>query len=227
MRSSCNHVLKQGLAPCAALAEVLAVGTPAQAQYVQIQSIEVTPFVGLRLGGTFSVQREGSPPAAASLDDASSYGVSAGVRFDDLSMVEFRWTRSKSELQLGGPAVEPHGTSVKDVSLNQFHADFTREFEVPEIKGLRSYLMLSVGATHVSVPSDGFTRFSFGFAGGLKQSLGSRLAIRGEVHWLPIWIDPGVGGWACTSFGGSGCLVVLSGELTEQWEMSIGPVFRF
>ena len=220
-----QRTAKKILAACAALAAVLAAGTPAHAQYVQIQSFEVTPFVGVRFGGTFSVQGQDGAPAEARLKDASSYGVSAGVRFDDLSLVEFRWTQSRPDLQLGGSALQPSGATL-DVTLNQFHADFTREFEIPEVKGLRSFLMLSVGATNVAVPGDGFTRFSFGFGAGLKQSLGSRLAIRGEAHWLPIWIDPDVSGWACGTLGG-GCLVVLSGHLTEQWELSVGPVLRF
>jgi hypothetical protein len=71
-----------------------------------------------------------------------------------------------------------------------FHADFTREFVIPEVKGLRSFLTGSVGATHLAAAHDGFTRFSFGFGAGLKQFLGSRLAIRAEAKWLPILIDP-------------------------------------
>ena len=38
----------------------LAIATPARAQYVQIDSFDVTPFVGVRFGGTFDVQTEQS-----------------------------------------------------------------------------------------------------------------------------------------------------------------------
>ena len=37
---------------------LLALATPARAQYVQIDSVEVTPFVGVRFGGTFDVRAE-------------------------------------------------------------------------------------------------------------------------------------------------------------------------
>jgi hypothetical protein len=98
---------------------------------------------------------------------------------------------------------------------------------IPEVKGLRSFLTGSVGATYVSSANDSFTRFSFGFGAGLKQFMGSRFAIRAEAKWLPILIDPQVGPWACGPVGIGGCVVVVSGPLAQQFEMSVGPVLRF
>jgi hypothetical protein len=204
----------------------LALATPARAQYVQIDSFEVTPFAGVRFGGTFDVRAEQPAQTEATWKDASSYGLSAGLRFDDFSLVEFRWTRSTSTLRFDAP-LAPVGAALGDVTLNQFHADFTREFDVPEVKGLRSFLTGSVGATHLAAANDGFTRFSFGLGAGLKQFLGSRFAIRAEAKWLPILIDPEVGSWACGTVGVGGCLVFLTGRLTQQYELSVGPVVRF
>jgi hypothetical protein len=215
----------RGLTACLTLQALLALATPARAQYVQIDSFEVTPFVGLRLGGTFDVRVEPSQ-VQATWKDASSYGLSAGVRFDELSLIEFRWTRSTSTLRFDAP-LGFLGASLGDVTLNQFHVDFTREFVIPEVKGLRSFLTGSVGATQVAAANDSFTRFSFGFGAGLKQSLGSRFAIKAEAKWLPILIDPQVGAWACGTVGIGGCLVVLTGPLTQQFELSVGPVVRF
>jgi len=208
------------------LAAVLAAATPARAQYVEIQSVEVTPFAGIRFGGTFDLQTDAPSRTQATLKDGSSYGFSAGVRFDDFSLVEFRWTRSTTSLQFDAP-FRPFGASIGDVTMNQFHADFTREFPIPEVKGLRSFLTGSVGATHLTSSSDGFTRFSFGLGAGLKQFVGSRLAIRAEAQWLPILIEPEVGAFACGTVGIGGCLVVLNSRLTQQFEMSVGPVVRF
>jgi len=209
-----------------ALAAVLAAATPAHAQYVQIQSFEVTPFIGARLGGTFNIQPDGAVPVEATLKDAKSYGFSAGVRFDDFSLVEFRWTQAASELRFGAPFAFL-GTSVGEVTLNQFHADFTQEWVVPEVKGLRTFLTGSAGVTHLGAPQGEFTRFSFGLGGGLKQFLGSRLAIRAEAHWLPIVVEPSVEGFACGTVQFGGCLVILQGELVQQFQLSIGPVVRF
>jgi len=211
---------------CVTLAAILSAAAPARAQYVQIQSFEVTPLIGARLGGTFEIQPDGPAQVEATLNDATSYGFSAGVRFDDLSLIEFRWTRSVSTLRFGAPFALL-GPAVGDVTLNQFHADFTREVVIPEVKGLRTFLTASLGATHLGAAEDGFTRFSFGFGAGLKQFLGSKFAIRVEAQWLPILVEPSVSGFACGTIQFGGCLVVLSGEFVQQFQLSIGPVVRF
>ena len=209
---------------CLTLVAILAGAAPARAQYVEIQSFELTPFIGARLGGTFDIQPDGAAQIEATLKDATSYGFSAGVRFDDFSLVEFRWTQSASTLRFDAPFAF---LSVGDVELNQFHADFTREFVIPEVKGLRSFLTGSLGVTHLGAAQEGFTRFSFGFGAGLKQFLGSRLAVRAEAEWLPIVVEPSVDGFACGTIQFGGCLVILNGELVQQFQLSIGPVVRF
>ena len=221
----CHRLSSRGLTSGLALAAILA-ATPAHAQYVQIQSFEVAPFIGARLGGTFDIQPDGAAPIEATLKDATSLGFSAGVRFDNFSLVEFRWTQAASELRFGAPFAFL-GASLGEVTLNQFHADFTREFIVPEVKGLRTFVTGSVGVTHVGAAQGEFTRFSFGFGSGLKQFLGSRLAIRAEAQWLPIVVDPSVDGFACGTIQFGGCLVILKGELVQQFQLSIGPVVRF
>jgi hypothetical protein len=220
-----HRISTRGTIVCLTLVAILA-AAPARAQYVQIQSFEVTPFIGARMGGTFEIQPDGAVSIDARLTDATSYGVSAGVRFDDLSLIEFRWTQATSELRFGAPFAFL-GPSVGDVTLNQFHADFTREFVIPQVKGLRSFLTGSLGATHLRAAQDDFTRLSFGFGGGLKQFLGSRLAIRAEAQWLPLLVEPSVGGFACGTIQVGGCLVVLNGELVQQFQLTVGPVVRF
>ena len=208
-----------------AVASASSGAAPASAQGVEIQGLEVTPFIGGRFGGTFDVQPEGAVEARASLGDSVSYGVSAGVRFDDFSLIEFRWTRASSTLRLEtGVNVNPLATPIADVTLNQFHGDFTREFPLDEVNAIRPFIMASVGATHLGSSSNGFTRFSFGISTGLKVAVNSKLAIRVEARWLPIWVQPEVSTFAC---GFGGCIAVLSGRLTQQFEVTTGPVFRF
>jgi hypothetical protein len=220
------HVHWRGRVVGLTLVTTLAAAAPARAQYVQIQSFEVTPFIGARMGGTFDIQPDEPVQIEAELKDAMSYGFSAGVRFDDLSLVEFRWTQATSALRFDAPFAFL-GPSVGDATLNQFHADFTREFVIPEVKGLRSFMTGSLGVTHLGAAQDAFTRFSFGFGAGLKQFLGSRFALRAEAQWLPILVEPSVDGFACGTIQLGGCLVVLNGELVQQFQLSIGPVVRF
>ncbi|HEU0005506.1 MAG TPA: hypothetical protein VFS12_05885 [Terriglobia bacterium] len=199
---------------------------PASAQSLELQGIEVTPLIGGRFGGTFDVQPEGAVETRASLGDSVSYGVAAGIRFDDFSLIEFRWTRANSGLRFEtGLNVNPLAApAVADVTLNQFHGDFTREFALDEVTDLRPFVMASVGATHLGSSSNGFTRFSFGIGTGLKITVNSRLGVRVQAQWLPIWVQPEVSSFAC---GFGGCIAVLSGRLTQQFEVSAGPVFRF
>ncbi|HEU0006723.1 MAG TPA: hypothetical protein VFS12_12090, partial [Terriglobia bacterium] len=93
-----------------------------------------------------------------------------------------------------------------------------------EVTDLRPFVMASVGATHLGSSSNGFTRFSFGIGTGLKITVNSRLGVRVQAQWLPIWVQPEVSSFAC---GFGGCIAVLSGRLTQQFEVSAGPVFRF
>jgi hypothetical protein len=222
---------KSGAAALAALT-LIAAATPAGAQYVQIQGVEIAPFIGTRFGGSFDIQTEdiaqpkSTVQTRAALDDAKSLGMSGGVRFDDYSLIEFRYTRSDTSMNFGS-ALSFEGFPRLELTVNQFHAVFTREFPIREVKGLRSFLAGSVGATYISAANDGFTRFSGGLGTGLTQSLGSRLAIRAEAHWLPILIEPEVSGFACGTVNLGGCLVVLNGRVTQQFELAIGPVVRF
>jgi len=91
-----HKVSSAGTVVCLTLLAIVGAAAPARAQYVEIQSFEVTPFIGARLGGTFATQADATAPVQATLEDAASYGFSAGVRFDDFSLIEVRWTRATS-----------------------------------------------------------------------------------------------------------------------------------
>src|SRR4051812_3144398 len=93
----------RGLAVVLTLHAALACAAPASAQYVQINAVEVTPFAGVRFGGRFDLQA--GSQTEATLEDASSYGLSAGVRFDEDSLIEFRWAHSVSALRFDAPFV--------------------------------------------------------------------------------------------------------------------------
>src|SRR5215510_9722372 len=99
LRGRFPRISSTGLVVYLTLVAILAAAAPARAQYVAIQSFEVTPFIGARLGGTFDIQPEGPAAVEASMKDSTSYGFSAGVRFDDYSLVEFRWMRATSALR--------------------------------------------------------------------------------------------------------------------------------
>ena len=156
-------------------------------------------------GRNFPHSARGARASGSRVEGCDGLRLFAGVRFDDFSLIEFRWTRSTSALRFGAPFAFLRA-AIGDVTLNQFHADFTRELVIPEVKGLRSFFTGSLGPTHLGTAQDGFSRFSFGFGAGLKQFLGSRLAIRAEAEWFPILVEPSVGGLACGTISSAAVL---------------------
>jgi hypothetical protein len=186
------------------------------------QTFELSPVVGYHFGGSFQAQGEGqTEEIEATLGDAPSYGFAAGIRFEELSLIEFRWTRARKQLTIE----ELPGTALEKVTVNQFHGDFTREFILEERQWLRAFLTGTVGATHLAGRNRSFTRFAFGLGTGLKLFANSRFGVRLQAQWLPVWVTPEVKGFAC-SLPGS-CLVILSGQLSHQCEISVAPIFRF
>jgi hypothetical protein len=190
---------------------------------VLAQRFDVTPLVSYRFGGTFDINPDGQQSAGqAKLQDSAAYGIAAGFRFDEESLVEFRWTRQRTDLDFDALTTIPSGLQQKAM-LDQFHGDFTREYIMEDYKWARPFVIGSVGATRVALSSASFTRFSFGLGAGVKFFPHPRLGLRIQAEWLPIWVNPEIKGFAC----GGGCVVALGGRLASQGEVSIGPVFRF
>jgi Outer membrane protein beta-barrel domain len=188
------------------------------------QVFELTPLFGYRMGGRIEVKNEGEGTSIkTSLKDGLAYGFAAGYRFDEESVFEFRWARQHSELRLPDPTA-PAPVSPISTTIDQFHVDFTHEYELDDYPSIRPYVLGSVGATRIGLPGESFTRFSFGLGGGVKISIHPRVRWRIQAEWLPIWIEPEARGLTCR---GGVCAVILSGTLTHQFEMSFGPVFNF
>jgi hypothetical protein len=188
------------------------------------QVFELTPLFGYRMGGSIEVKKESEGThVRASLKDSFAYGLAAGYRLDEESVIEFRWARQHSQLRLPGPTA-PGLVLPINTTIDQFHGDFTHEYALDDYPSLRPYVLGSVGATRIGLPGENFTRFSFGLGGGVKISIHPRVRCRVQAQWIPIWIEPEARGLTCR---GGGCAVVLSGTLTHQFEMSFGPVFHF
>lgn len=60
-----------------------------------------------------------------------------------------------------------------------------------------------------------------------RAHLGSAAITREVMEPVRDLVEPSVSGFACGTLQFGGCLVVLSGELVQQFQVSIGPVVRF
>jgi hypothetical protein len=210
------------------LAAVLAGIVPAHSQ-----GIEITPLFGLRTGGSVDLQREGQPPQArANLGDSATFGVAAGFRFfddegcEDCSGIEFRWMRQNTNLAFKetAPVPTPLATFGRtDVTLDHYLADFTYEWKLEEATTVRPFVLGSLGAAHMSTPASGNTRFTFGLGAGVKVFPQRHWGLRFQVEYLPMVMHAEVQRLICAG----GCVIALGGGLMNQFEFSIGPVFRF
>ena len=183
---------------------------------------DVTPFIGYRTSMSFSVEPHvsGTNPSVV-VDAGPSFGASFGVRLQEDGLAEVRWARQDSYLQSEGispPFPRQH------VILDQFHADFSREYTLDELRPwAKPFVLLSVGATHISNRSDlNFTRFSFGIGGGMRFYATRHIGFKVQAEWLPVVVDPEVG-----VICGSGCIVHIRGTVGSQGEVFMGPVLRF
>lgn len=213
---------------CWLLAAVLAIVVPAHGQH-----FDITPLVGLRVGGSMDLQQEGQPPQAlAHLGDSATSGVAAGVRFfaedgcDDCALIEFRWMRQNTNL--GFKETTPVPTPLAafgriPVTLDHYLADFTYEFDLQEAKPVRPFVLGTVGAARLMSPASTSTRLVFGLGTGVKIFAQRHWGVRLQVEYLPMVMHAEVQRVICVG----GCVVALGGGLLNQFEFTVGPVFRF
>jgi hypothetical protein len=205
---------------------IFTVASPLAAQSqpsTKIWGADFTPYVGYRTSMSFDTVSEvqGVTPRIV-LDSNPSYGLAAGVRFLDENVVEFRWARQDTHMDVTGtPPVFPQ----QRVLLDQFHFDFTREYVLRYWPvWARPFVTGGVGWTRISSTNvtNTFTRFSFGIGGGIKAFPSPHFGVKVQAQWLPIWVDPEV-----RTLCNVVCVLHLTGQLASQGEFSIGPVIRF
>lgn len=203
------------------------------------QRYEITPLIGGIYGGTVKLEEEGvSPNVEAHVQDSFSFGVAGGIRFDGddfegdycegCNLIEFRWLRQDTNLGLKqNPLLFPTPVTTSafhpDVVLDRFLGDFTHEWTVPEAKVIHPFLSVSLGAVRMSTPEASATRFLFGIGTGLKVFPKRRWGIRFQVEYLPIVMHAELERVVCSV----GCIVMLNGGVMNQFDVSIGPAFRF
>jgi hypothetical protein len=196
------------------------------------QQYEITPLVGARLGGTIDLEQAGVPNFKAHLADSITFGVAMGFRFDGddcekCNLVEFRWMRQNTHLTVKqDPLVAtPYNVSLfrPAVSLDHYLADFTHEWTASETPYLSPFVTATLGAAYLSGPASGATRFVFGISTGIKVFPARNWGFRVQVEYLPMVMHAELQTLVCTG----GCVVVLTGGLMNQFNVTIGPAFRF
>jgi hypothetical protein len=197
------------------------------------QSYEITPLVGARFFGTIKLDRTDAPNIDAHVADSVSFGVAAGYRFEQddegFGIIGFRWMRQNSHLGVNQIplAVTPY-TSVSfrpSISLDHFLVDFSHEFTTEEkFQSIQAFITVSLGAARMGAPASSATRFAFGFGSGVKIFPTTHWGFRVGLDYMPVVMNAGIQSLVCT---GAGCIVALGGGIMNQFEVSLGPAFRF
>ena len=196
------------------------------------QRFDITPLVGARYGGTLKLEQQGTPNFEAHLADSISYGVAAGFRFDDdgceaCNLFEFRWIRQGTHLGLTQDPLVATPLSVAafrpSLTLNHFLGDLTHEWEISGAPAFKPFALLSLGAVRMSTPAANTTRFAFGIGTGLKVFPKRNWGFRFQVEYLPIVMHAEIQQVICTG----GCIVSIGGGVMNQFEVTVGPTFRF
>jgi hypothetical protein len=187
--------------------------------------VELTPFAGYRLGGSFDiVDTQAATNKSVDLADETSFGLDLGLYRDPTSFYELLYSQQQTHLDTQDPAL--HGL---DVKVEYLHFGGTLLF--PEDQSwLVPYLSLTVGGTRLAATSghyDSETKFSASLGGGLRlpfnDNVAANLGLRGYVTFVSSSSE-----FFCVSgVNGASCLLKASGSTFFQGEALLGLTVRF
>ncbi len=208
-----------------ALLLLLVAATPALADN-ELRGIEITPFAGYRIGGSFTGDEEaGSSDEDVDLDDAASYGLIVNWPAEANTEWEIYLSRQSTSLDTNR-LFEPDATPLPDLDISFLQAGGTYLFEGEKA---RPYIVATVGASRFEPDDSDFdseTFFAFGFGGGIMVAPTSRVGLRLEGRVLGSLVSSDSAVFCRSGPEANGCLVAVSGSVVWQWEVLAGLVFR-
>jgi len=185
---------------------------------VLAEGIQITPFLGYRVGGDFEDNLTG---IELSLSESETYGIIFNRDTSPGTQAEFFYSFHPSSLTANGnvtPGV------LTDVDVEYFHLGGKQYLGQGTA---RSFVVASVGATHfsphaASLQSD--TRFSLGLGGGVELGGEGRIGFRLEGRGFVTFFNDETAIF-CGSPGG--CAVFVEGNALLQFEALAGVTFKF
>ena len=184
------------------------------------QRIELTPFVGYRVGGEIGKSGE---QAALEVKESGAWGVSLGVKVSEEGELEALFARQDTRLASAGFFTSQPRFDLA-VEIYQFAGNYLFGDDKARF---RPYVSAGFGATRL-VPEppqlESETRFSASFGAGVKAYLGAHFGVRAEVRGFFTVLDSDSAA-LCDSFGG--CVVRTSGSEMTQVEARVGVILRF
>jgi opacity protein-like surface antigen len=187
-----------------------------------MRGIELTPFVGYRLGGSFE---DRDTEEDYDLDDDSSAGVIFNFPASDFTEWEIYYSKQSTDVDVAGFA----DTDAQiDVDIEYLQVGGTYLFD--RTQKAQPYFVATAGVTKIDPDAAGTssdTFFSFGVGGGWKFFPNSHVGLRLDGRLIGTLISSDSEIFCKSDSEGGACAVALKGESLYQFEFQAGVVFRF
>ncbi len=200
---------------------VVLLGTSSALAQSEALETQITLFGGLRAGGEISIEESDEVYSA---NDSSSFGLIWNTPYQRNTEWEVYFSRQQTEVELSDPVLALPGI---DVDIYTLQLGGTYLFDG---KGVRSYLVATLGGTHAKASSESGgsdTFFSGSIGVGLKFREGERLGFRLEGRAHGVLISSNSKLFCQTGPDSNVCIVQVEGDLFAQFEAFAGVTFRF
>jgi hypothetical protein len=184
---------------------------------------ELTPFLGLRFGGSVESVSSGD---TFDIDSSASYGLVFDYPLSGETTVQFLWSLQDTEVDASG--ADGDGPSRFPLDVHYFHVGTTYSPGQPRKK--RGFVGITVGATHFNPEAGGFgseTRFSVAAGGGVKLKLSERLRLRIEGRAYLTFVSSNSAVFCTGGGSGASCAFSFSGDAFVQGEIDVGLSIAF
>ncbi len=191
---------------------VFSAATPA------VAGVEVTPFAGLRFGGSFEDTNTGNQ---ISLDESGSYGLVVDVDLEPDKQIEIYLSRQSTTLSADGTFT---GNPLFDLTVEYYHVGGLYLIDIQNER-VRPFVSGTLGITRMNPQGDGLsteTRFSLAIGGGAKFFITDHLGLRLDARGIFTALSS-----SGAVFCSGGCAISVQSSGFIQGELAAGLVMRF
>lgn len=180
------------------------------------QRVELTPFVGFRVGGKWDDLDSGQ---RYEIKESPSYGLTFNWNLDPGRQIEFLYSVQKTDVT---PAEAFNGQSKIDLDYHYFQGGGVLVWGDDKWK---PYLSVTVGIAYVDPKSadlDTETKFAGSIGGGVRYYFSDHVGLRFEGRGYGTFFESD-GAIFCSG----GCVVNIESTLLLQLEAQVGLIIRF
>ena len=188
----------------------------------QSNSVELTPHVGFRFGGSFDIQDFEFGDVDFDVEDSEAYGLTLDIPISRNFQIEVLYSVQQTELEID------QGLFAESFPLGDIDLEF---YQVGALwQGysgqLRPYASITGGVTRLEIDvagTDSETRPSLTIGGGLKVFFSDNVGLRldGRLFVTVLEDDDDFDDRCCRYYGDE------DGETITQGQMSVGLIFAF